>query len=765
MPEYTDDRPATVEGEGAPALDEFQLAALKEQQQKADQERIRRLDAMALSLSSKRKAAIDARAQSGIEQIWLEDEDAFDGIDDANRAQEGAQGSRHRYTKSKSSAGTYTKTDNDAGENKCILLPNITGPYCEAGAASIADMLLPLDDWPFGLGPTPIPELTGLLEQVKQFDDEQSVQLPGAVAPQAAGDVKAQAEAQIEKAKKSAEKAETRIRDWLTECQWHGKSRRQIDDSARVGTGIVKGPVPAMKKQYAWHNQDGVQTLEIKEETKPVTETVDFWNLYPDYPACGESIHNGSFVWERGEITCKTLQDLRGQPGYIDSQIELCLSEGPQTPEIDPGFKKQSTTDNSLFEIWWFHGALERADLEAAGCDCSSQPEQYLSIPAVITVVNGKPIRASMNVLDKGTFPYDVLTWRRRPGSPWGQGIARQIRPAQRGITACFRALMENAGLSAKPMLAVLRKYLSPVDGTWDLFGGKVFEVDDDADVRDVKAAIQTLQIDSRQSDLLAIIQFLLKLAEDITGQPLMLQGQMGKAPDTVGGMTILNNNASVTKRRIARQFDDQVIEPGISRYYDYLMQYGEDEEEKGLFVIDARSSSVLVERDIQNQNMIQLLGASGNPAYGADPRKAFAETCKAMKIDPKRIQYDDEQWKKIQDNAAKAPPDPRIAAAQINADAREKLAAFDAQMEAIEADKDRQFELIEKAMDAELALRQQGGDRAMSLDEIKAMLAKTVLQLRTQKELSVMGARAKQLSKPPTEPAGRAPAGQAFQR
>src|SRR3990167_4935814 len=495
-------------------LDEYQLAAVKEQQRQEEDERIVRLDALALSLSTKRKSAIDARAASGIEQIWLEDEDAYDGIDEINRQLEGAQGTRHRYTKSKSSSGTYSVNDAKPDANTCVLLPNITGPYVDAGAAAIADMLLPLDDWPFALGTTPIPELNALVEKVGALPDEQPIVSPsrGIVEPIAAGKIRGAAEQEMERAKKCAEKAEKRIKDWLTECQWHGKSRRQIDDSARVGTGIVKGPVPKSKKQYVWHDHGVQKTLEISEETKPVTETVDYWNLYPDYPACGENIHNGSFVWERGEITKKTLQDLRGQPGYIDSQIEICLREGPNQPEVQPEVKQQTAGNDGPYEIWWFHGALERADLEAAGCDCSSQDEKFVSVPAVITVVNGHPIRAALNHMDKGSFPYDLLTWKRRPGMPWGQGIGRQIRPAQQAITGCFRALMENAGLSAKPMLAVLRKYLSPTDGNWNLYGGKVFEVDDDADMRDVKNAITTLTIDSRQAELLAIIQFNLKL-------------------------------------------------------------------------------------------------------------------------------------------------------------------------------------------------------------------------------------------------------------
>lgn len=755
-------------------IDEHQAAALEDERAKAEELRITRLDSLAISLAAKRRGAIDARANSGIEQIWLEDEDAFDGIDDLNRAQEGAQGTRHRYTKSKSSAGTYSNNDQEVDENICILLPNITGPYVEAGAAAIADMLLPLDDWPFALATTPIPELTGLMEQIKGMDDKQPIQAPGMSAPMEAGEIRSRAEVVIEKAKKCAEKAETRIKDWLTECQWHGKSRRQIDDAARVGSGISKGPVPELKKHYAWHEgEGGVQTLEIKEEIKPVTENVDYWNLYPDYPACGENIHKGSFVFERGEITKKTLQDLRGQQelGYIDSQIERCLTEGPLKFEVDGSDRKQAGANEGPFEIWYFVGSLDRDDALAAGCDCSKD-DAHISVPAVITMVNGHVIRGALNHMDKGSFPYDILTWRRRAGMPWGQGIGRHIRPAQRAITGCFRALMENAGLSSKPMLAVLRKYLSPTDGNWKLFGGKVFEVDDDADVRDVKAAIQTIQIDSRQNELLAIIQFNLKLAEDITGQPLLLQGQQGKAPDTVGGLTIVNNNASVVKRRQARQFDDQKIEPEITRYYDYLMQYGEDEEEKGLFIVDARSSSVLVERDIQNKGMIQLLGASVNPAYGADPRKAYAEAAKAMKIDPKRLQYSDEEWEKRQQ--AQAPqPMPQVEVAKIRAEADTKISAAEMEHETRENALDRDNKLAVAVIDERMKSTELTSSERETLAKIKAQLAGKAIEINAQKEITrdnqVLALHKHQtpsadlIHKPMVEPPGRAQPGQAF--
>ncbi|MFN3377475.1 MAG: hypothetical protein ACK40S_13120, partial [Burkholderiaceae bacterium] len=132
--------------------------------------------------------------------------------------------------------------------------------------------------------------------------------------------------------------------------------------------------------------------------------------------------------------------------------------------------------------------------------------------------------------------------------------------------------------------------------------------------------------------------------AQDVLGLPSMLQGQNTHAPDTVGGMQMLQNNAGTALRRIARLFDDRVTEPHIRRYYEWLMLHGEDEEAKGDFVIDARGSTALVERDLQNQSIAQMGGLVGNPAFGIDPKKWFAELLKSQRLSPERFQMDERQ-------------------------------------------------------------------------------------------------------------------------
>jgi hypothetical protein len=39
------------------------------------------------------------------------------------------------------------------------------------------------------------------------------------------------------------------IDDYLTECQYHAELRKAIDDAARIGSAVIKGPFPVKRKR------------------------------------------------------------------------------------------------------------------------------------------------------------------------------------------------------------------------------------------------------------------------------------------------------------------------------------------------------------------------------------------------------------------------------------------------------------------------------------------------------------------------------------
>ena len=118
------------------------------------------------------------------------------------------------------------------------------------------------------------------------------------------------------------------------------------------------------------------------------------------------------------------------------------------------------------------------------------------------------------------------------------------------------------------------------------------------------------------------IIQWAMKVAEDVTGMPAMLQGSRGDSPDTLGGMEMAQNNSSSILRRIAKRMDDYVTGPHITRYYEWMRQHSKREDIKGDFNIEVRASSALVARDMQQMFLMQLLTVSRDPAYEISPKK-----------------------------------------------------------------------------------------------------------------------------------------------
>ena len=104
------------------------------------------------------------------------------------------------------------------------------------------------------------------------------------------------------------------------------------------------------------------------------------------------------------------------------------------------------------------------------------------------------------------------------------------------------------------------------------------------------------------------------------------------------------NNNATSVLRRLAKRFDDYVTRPHIQRYFDWMMAYSDDESIKGDFDIEVRASSALVERDAQQQFLLQMVGLARDPTYEIDPAKLFAELCKGQRLDPKNFQLDARQ-------------------------------------------------------------------------------------------------------------------------
>jgi hypothetical protein len=89
------------------------------------------------------------------------------------------------------------------------------------------------------------------------------------------------------------------------------------------------------------------------------------------------------------------------------------------------------------------------------------------------------------------------------------------VRVAQRGLTGCTRALLNNAGISSGPQIVIASEFLEPADGVMEITPLKIWRAKaGQGRLDDVRKAFMSIKIESRQEELLNIIRFFIELAD-----------------------------------------------------------------------------------------------------------------------------------------------------------------------------------------------------------------------------------------------------------
>lgn len=791
---------------------------------------------LGLALAQKRAEAVKQRRETGIEAVWMTCEEAYLCIDDQNRHEyakarwakpTSMQGpvTNNQSPRDVMRSTAYVRLTARYVDMAAAMVSEIMLPIDDKAFAleptPIPDLVAALED------NTPVQEPQAMMQAPGAMQPQQPGVQPGMPMPGMPGQqplTKADvAKQKIDQAQKAAEKEEQQIYDWMIEANYPGEMRKVIHDAARIGVGVLKAPFPSLREGYAFSIQGNEATLVMESKTAPGLKWIDPWNVFP-YDACGEKLKDAGGIFERDYISARQLGDLKklvdsmGSPIYIAENIDKVLKEGPEKCYVDdaknPNESKRQ--DETSFTIWYYTGTMKRDDLavaRAVGVD--EIPEEIEQVSAVFTMVNDTVIRATPNPLTSGRHGYHNIPWSRRAGNWAGVGVAEQVSMPQRMLNASTRALLNNAGFSAGAQIIVKRNLIVPADGNWTLTPNKIwYDTGEDATGGKVSDAFTMVEFPNTTPELQSIIQLAYKMAEEASNIPLVTQGQQGPtSPDTFGAAELQNSNAKTLLRSIAYSFDDHITDPVVHLFHEwYLLDPEIPQEQKGDWRINARGSVSMVERAIQEYTWMQLLQVSLNPSYGLSPGDVASEYLKAKRIDPRKAQLSEEDKAKLasaqpapppvvqaaiireqgatqrlqmelqadqQQPGSPAAPDNSLQVAQIRAETEMEKATLnqnsdmaELQFKAQEAERQRQHEMQMQDREFQMRLMEFAKEEGMQLEDVKARLTKTALELSTQKELSsaaLAAGKAKepnpspQVATPPIEPAGRAQDGQAY--
>jgi len=568
---------------------------------------------------------------------------------------------------------------------------NVTRVKTNAMAAKLSDMLFPTDDLNWGIEATAYPQLVRVALEATQITDEATATAqaqqgqPGAEAAgqlaNSAASVSQKLVAEREEAVRRAAGMQEQIKDQLDESNWPAKARVVIMDACKMGAGVVKGPIAGGKKRRGWKKSSAPPGEEDRlpedafdlvwtEPEQPTVKRVDPWNFFPDMSVA--NVEDGEGVFERHMLNKKQMRELAKEDGFDRDAIRRIIqtpastSESAYLSELRAIGEGAVTTDKGCYCVWEYSGPIEAGDLkglyqDAGDKEGENEAEKYDildQVNAIVWFCDYEILKVAPYPLDSGETLYSVFRIEPDEASIFGRGMPSLLNDAQSIINGVWRIILDHGGATAGPQIVIDKTQIEPEDGDWIPRSFKVWKRDSIGNMGGAKP-FDMFQVNSALGEMLAIEQRAMMLADEVAGMPAFAQGEQGTGvTKTAQGMAILTSAGNIVFRKIVKQFDDDVPETLIRRFFDWNMQFSPREEIKGDHKVIARGSSVLMVREMQAQNLIAMADRyGGHPVFGPMLRDnglpLLRRIMQAHMLKADEIILTDDEFKKMLDDMA----------------------------------------------------------------------------------------------------------------
>ena len=650
--------------------------------------------------------ALDSALASHVKQAWQRNKLSKQRVDlkllDCLRARRGIY-----------SPAALSQMQNSGGN---LVFVDLTETKCRAASAWIREIVLPVGEQPWGVDPTPIPELPmplkqavvrKALEQANQVMTQVSEADGGVMDPTEFKDLaldlteklRDEAETMLQrKAKDRAKRMERQIADRLTQGGYAKAMDGFVEDFVTYPAAILKGPVYTRKRELEWG-----ANFEPKVSDNP-RQTWFRVSPFDCYPApASRDPQQGDFI-ERVRFRREELYDLKGLPGYKDDQIDDALLD----------------YSNGHLEGWlWTEAERQRLEQETL--------YMWLSPPGVIdalnywggvpgwklmswgvTSVDGKPLEETRdyecNVLICGRYvlyaainpdplnkrPYHRACYDEIPGAFWGRSIPDLCSTSQKMCNSLASALADNLSISSGPQVWVHGDRLADGEQTLEMFPWKIWQLKSDAQ-QGVNPGIGFFQPMSNADSLMATFDKWEMKADDATGIPRYTYGNehIGGAGDTASGLSMLMNSAAKGLRRGISNIDANVIGPTIEMTFINEMLYNPDDSIKGDCVPVPRGAAAILIRESAQQRRMQFLNMTANPIdqqlVGGKYRLALLrETASAMELPVDEVVPSDDAYEQQQAQAAQSAQEQQQGMMQAEAAKEQSITQREQQAQAV---------------------------------------------------------------------------------
>ena len=514
-----------------------------------------------------------------------------------------------------------------------LVWADLTETKCRAASAWIREIVLPVGEQPWGVDPTPIPELPQAMQEANGVM-QQTAQAGGGVlsrdefkqlAVQIGDRLRDEAEEAVTKeAKRRAGRMELQIADRLAEGGYEEAMDAFVEDFVTYPAAILKGPIYRRHKTLKWGA--GWKPM-IANNPHQSWERVSPFDAYPAPSA--RSPQQGDFI-ERIRFRREELHDLKGMPDWKDEQIDKALvdySNGHLEGWLWTEAERQRLEQETLY-MWLsppgvidalsFWGSIPGWKLMSWGV-ASRQGfpiEETAEYECNIVICGRYILYAALNPDPLGQRPYRKACYDEVPGAFWGRSIPDLAATSQKMCNGIACALADNLAMASGPMVWVHADRFADGEDTQSIYPWRLWQLKSDPS-QGVNPGIGFFQANDNSASLMQTYEKWEIRADDATGIPRYTYGneRAGGSADTATGLSMLMNNAAKGLRRGISNIDLNVISPTINDTFTNEMLYNPDHSIKGDCIIVPRGAAAILIKESAQQRRLQFLQiATSNP-------------------------------------------------------------------------------------------------------------------------------------------------------
>ena len=511
----------------------------------------------------------------------------------------------------------------------------LTAIKCRAGESWIRDIYNAVNEKPWSISPTPIPDLAPQLVQfaeqkvrniaMAQFKQSGMMPTPQVVAQMQDGLKKEFRRLVDETAQLRAERMERKIHDQMIEGSWPVMFDTAVSDVTTYPCGFVKGPIIRRKKALEWDRSGQQMTPVVTDKLVKEYDRVSPFDIYPS-PSSREI--NDGYLFQKHRLQPSKLEEFIGVPGYDDDSIKTVLQEYSRDGLKDwvwadeysraaiedrPDEQHSGETIDAL-EFWGHVPGSAIVEWGIKDDPIFGDIDPAKGYPVTAWLIGNSIVRALINPNPLGDKPYYKASYESVPGSFWGKGVPELMQDLQSICNATARGLCNNMGIASGPQIIIDVERIDPGEEIDGLYPWKEWLVKDKNGMQ--RPAIEFFQPGSNAQELLQVFQFFAQQADNYTGIPAYTYGSpyVGGAGKTASGLSMLMNAASKGMKNVVANIDNGIIAPAVKALWLHEMIYGEDMDIKGDVQIDARGASALLVREQRAMKVMQYLQQTNNP-------------------------------------------------------------------------------------------------------------------------------------------------------